>query len=74
MADGGKNKKGGRNKEWCKSYALRGTVDKNRLRRLARHAARHPLDEQTDAAVRRMESKRIDKLRKDSAWTAMAGK
>ena len=37
-------KKAGRNKDWCKAYRTRGQREKNKLRKLKKHIARHPND------------------------------
>ena len=41
-AAGGKNRKYGRMKKWCERYRIRKTKERNQLRRVSRHAARHP--------------------------------
>ena len=49
---GGKNKKYGRNKDWCATYRARQTREKNRVRRLRRHIKNFPNDAQAIAALK----------------------
>jgi len=50
-AAGGKNKKHGRNKDWCKAYSLRKQRERNKIKRLARHLARFPSDRRADSKI-----------------------
>lgn len=42
----GGNRKGGRNREGCKAYRARGTRERNKLLKIARHIKRFPGDSQ----------------------------
>jgi hypothetical protein len=44
-----KGKKIGRNKDWCAAYRMRGTRERNKRLKLARHLRRHPNDKQAAA-------------------------
>ena len=65
MADSGnKNKKYGRNKEQCKAYSMLAKQSINKRKRMERHAKRFPDDLQVIQAMRSIESKRIDAMKK----------
>jgi hypothetical protein len=48
---GGKNKKYGRNKNWCLVYRTRMIRDKNRVRTLKRHLKNFPNDLKANIAL-----------------------
>lgn len=50
---GKKNRKHGRNKEWCKAYAACGQREKNKVKRINKHLAKHPKDAVAKAAKER---------------------
>jgi len=41
---GKKNRKHGRNKVWCAQYRMRGTRERNKIRKLKRHLKKYPND------------------------------
>lgn len=49
-----KNRKHGRNVDYCKSYAARHQQEKNQLKRLRKHLDRFPDDAAAKAAVARL--------------------
>lgn len=64
MADGNKNKKYGRNAAQCKAYEQQGRREINKRRKMERHLRRFPTDEQCANAMRSIESKRINALKR----------
>lgn len=48
---GRKNRKWGRNKDWCKAYAARGQREKNKVVRLRKHLKSNPNDPVARALV-----------------------
>lgn len=51
-AAGGKNKKQGRMKVWCKNYATRQQRERNKTRRLIRHLKVHGGDMVAEASLK----------------------
>ncbi len=59
---GKKNRKYGRNSTWCESYRARGTRERNKLLKMARHIKQFPLDAQAQS--------RLKSIKQKSAWSA----
>lgn len=51
---GKKNRKHGRMTKWCQRYALSNRRNKNKVRRLRRHIARHPGDGTATACMKNL--------------------
>jgi len=59
---GKKNRKHGRNKDWCQAYLARGQREKSKAVRLHKHFARHPTDLCAVAALSQVAPSGVNKL------------
>lgn len=55
---GKKNRKHGRNKDYCKAYFVSGRREKNKAKKLAKHIARHPNDPCANRALEKVGGRR----------------
>lgn len=67
MADkANKNRKYGRNIKWCTAYKAQDKRYTNKVRKINRHIKRFPADLQAPNALRSIEQRRINALRKSA--------